>query len=283
VMTTKRETTSAAGKLVMKADRQEASADGEDVVMFAVEVQDPRGRLVPMTDNVVQFRVSGPGKLIGVGNGDPTDHESDKGTVRKAFCGYCMALVQSAKTAGSITVDAASPGLTSASVTITSKEVPLRPQVAVWEREVPKGPGITGLWRPIVGSGGATGQPASFVGNGTMLFTLRQDGNKLSGNLEGTGGGFFGMSDAGIPITDGKVDGKNVYFKAGNNTYSGTLEGDQIELQRTVDPGSALPRVEEPTGPRPAVGPPPDGSDPSRSPNVRFPSSIPVVLHRVER
>jgi beta-galactosidase len=283
MMTVKRETTGAAAKLVMKTDRQEASADGEDVVTFAVEVQDAQGRLLPITDNVVKFRVSGAGKLIGVGNGDPTDHESDKGTVRKAFSGYCMALVQSAKTAGSITVEAASPGLTSASVTIAAKEVALRPQVATWEREVPKGPGITGLWRPIAGSGGATGQLALFASNGTMLFTLRQDGNKLTGSVESTGGGFFGGSDAGITITDGKVDGKNVYFKAGNNTYSGTLEGDQVELQRTVELGSALPRAEEPTGPRPAIGPPPDGSDPSRSPNARFQSSIQVVLHRVER
>jgi beta-galactosidase len=281
VMTTKRETTSAPAKLVMRADRREASADGEDVVMFAVEVQDAQGRVVPITDNVVNFRVSGAGKLIGVGNGDPTDHESDKGTVRKAFCGYCMALVQSAKTAGSITVEAASPGLTSASVTIAAKEVALRPQMGTWKREVPMGPGITGLWRPIAGSGGATGLPAS--GNGTMLFTLRQDGNTLTGSMEGAGGGFFGGSDAGVPITDGKVDGRNVYFKAGNNTYSGTLEGDQIELQRTAGTGLTLPRAEEPAGPRPAVGPPPDGSDPSRSPNTRFPSSIPVVLLRVER
>jgi beta-galactosidase len=270
VMTTKRETTSAATKLVMKADRQEASADGADVVMFAVEVQDAQGRVVPITDNVVDFRVSGAGKLIGVGNGDPTDHESDKGTVRKAFCGYCMALVQSAKTAGSITVEATSPGLTSASVTIATKEVALRPQVGTWKREVPMGSGLTGLWRPI-------------AGNGTMLFTLRQDGNKLTGSVEGGGGGFFGGSDAGIPITDGNVDGKNIYLKAGNNAYSGTLEGDQIELQRTVETAPALPRTEEPTGPRPAVGPPPDGSDPSRNPNTRFPSSISVVLHRVER
>jgi beta-galactosidase len=283
VMTAKRETTSAGAKLVMKADRQEASANGEDVVMFAVEVQDAQSRVVPITDNVVNFRVSGAGKLIGVGNGDPTDHESDKGTVRKAFGGYCMALVQSAKTAGSITVEAASPGLTSASVTIAAKEVALRPQVGTWKREVPKGPGITGLWRPIAGSGGTTGLPVSFVGNGTMLFTLRQDGNKLTGSVEGTAGGFFGGSDPGIPIADGKVDGKSVYFKAGNNAYSGTSEGDQIELQRTVELGVASPRAEEPTGPRPAVGPPPDGSDPSRSPNSRVPSSVPVVLHRVER
>ena len=278
VMTAKRETTEAPAKLLMKADRQEASADGEDVVMFAVEVQDAQGRVVPVTDNVVKFRVSGAGKLIGVGNGDPTNHESDKGPLRKAFCGYCMALVQSGKAAGSITVEAESPGLTSASVTIAAKQVALR-QVATWEREIPKGSGITGLWRPIAGLGGATAS----VGSGTMLFTLRQHGNKLTGSLEGTGGGFFGGSDAGLPITDGKVDGKNVYFKAGNNTYSGTLEEDQIELQRTVDPGLAPPRAEEPTGPRPAIGPPPDGSDPSKNPNARIPSSIPVILHRVER
>jgi beta-galactosidase len=281
VMTTKRETTNAAAKLVMKADRQELSADGEDVAMFAVEVQDAQGRVMPITENVVNFRVSGAGKLIGVGNGDPTDHESDKGTIRKAFCGCCMALVQSAKTAGSITVEATSPGLTSASITIAAKEVALRPQVGIWKREAPVGPGITGLWRPI--AGGATGLPASVVGNGTMLFTLRQNGNNLTGSVEGGGGGFFGGGDAGVPITDGKVDGSKVYFKAGNNTYSGTLEGGQIELQRTVGSGITSSRAEEPAEPRPAVGPPPDGSDPSRNPNSRVPSSISVVLHRVER
>jgi len=283
VMTAKRETTSAATKLVMKADRQEVSADGEDVAMFTVEVQDAQGRVLPMTDNVVKFRVSGAGKLIGVGNGDPTDHESDRGAVRKAFCGYCMAIVQSGKGAGSITVEAESAGLTSATVTIAAKEVALRPQVAPWKREVPVGPGLTGLWRPIAGSGSATGLLAIFAGDGATVFTLRQDGNKLTGTMEGGGGGFFGGSDAAIPITDGKVDGKSVYFKAGNNTYSGSLEGDQIELQRTVELGFSLAQPETPTGPRPAVGPPPDGSDPSRSPNMRPQTSIPVVLHRVEQ
>ena len=50
---------------------------------------------------------------------------------------------------GKITVEATSPGLTPASVTITAKGVTLRPQVALWNREVPAGSGITGLWRPI--------------------------------------------------------------------------------------------------------------------------------------
>src|SRR5208283_6079877 len=84
VMTAKRETTGPAAKLVMNADRKEISADGEDVAMFAVEVHDAQGRVAPIADNQVTFTVSGEGKLIGVGNGDPTCHESDKGPSRRA-------------------------------------------------------------------------------------------------------------------------------------------------------------------------------------------------------
>ncbi|HMD99375.1 MAG TPA: beta-galactosidase GalA [Terriglobia bacterium] len=283
VMTVKRETTEPAATLVMKADRSDVSADGEDVAMFAVEVHDAQGRVVPIADNEVAFRVSGEGKLIGTGNGDPTNHESDKGTSRKAFCGLCMAVVQSTKTAGSITVEAASPGLAPASVTIAANAATLRPQVAVWEREIPVGAGITGLWRPIPATGEANGLLAMLLGGSDTVFSLRQDGNTLTGTVEGTGGGFFGGGDAPAPITEGKVDGNNVSFKAGNSTYAGTLKGDQIELQRTIDFGFRLPRpAEVPAGSRPAIGPPPDGSDPSLGGGFGRPPSR-LILHRVRR
>jgi len=284
VMTAKRETTGAAARLVMHADRREISADGEDVAMFAVEVQDAQGRAVPVTDNVVTFRVSGNGKLIGVGNGDPTDHESDKSASRNAFSGLCMAVVQSTKTAGSLNVEATSPGLAPASVTIAAKAVTLRPQVAVWEREVQMGSGITGLWRPAPGAGGVSGMLAFLVGDGTTVFSLRQDGNNLTGSVEGTGGGFFGGSDAPIPIVEGKVDGKSISFKAGNSTYSGTLKEDQLELLRKIDFSRWLSRIpKEPAGPRPAIGPPPDGSDPSFNLPANIPPGIPIILRRVQR
>src|SRR6478672_11057098 len=109
--------------------------------------------MVPITDNVVPVLVSGAGRLLGVGNGDPTDHESDIGNVRKAFSGLCMALIQGDKNAGEITVEAESPGLTGAKVSIPAKAVKLRPQVAVWQREIPKGSGVTGLWRPVKAKG----------------------------------------------------------------------------------------------------------------------------------
>jgi beta-galactosidase len=282
-MTAKRETTGAAAKLALSVDRREVNADGEDVAFFAVEVQDAQGRVVPITDNEVVFKVSGAGKLIGTGNGDPTNQEPDKGTSRKAFCGYCMGIVQSGKTAGSITVEAVSSGLSGASVTIDAKTVSLRPQVPVWERKAPVGSGITGLWRPVPGVG-VTGLMGFLVGDGSTVFSLSQEGSSLTGSVEGLGGGWFGGSDTPTPIGEGKVDGNNISFKAGNSVYEGTLKDGQLDLLRKIDFGHWLSRMpKEPTGPRPAIGPPPDGSDPSFNLPHDIPPGIPIVLRRVQR
>jgi beta-galactosidase len=274
VVTTTRETTGPAAKLALTADRQEVSADGEDVAMFAVEVKDSHDRYVAIADNQVTFRVSGSGRVIGVGNGDPASHEPDPGNSRKAFSGLCMALVQSNKAAGTITVEATSPGLTPASVTISAKAVKLRPQAAVWERAVPAGEGITGLWRP--------------AGGASQLFTFEQRGSALTGTVEG--GGFFGGGgDTPMAIEAGKVDGANISFSAANISYTGTLQGDAIELHRTGGgfPGGRGGRgaPAEPAGPRPAIGPPPDGTDPSRGiGGGRGPQTpAPTVLHRAKR
>jgi beta-galactosidase len=291
VATAKRETAGRAAKLVLTADRKAISADGEDVAIFAVEVQDAQGRYMPLADNQVSFRVSGQGDVAGVGNGDPASHESDKGSSRKAFCGLCMAVVQSRKAAGEITVEASSPGLTPASVTISANAVKLRPQVAVWEREVPAGEGITGLWRTAPAT--AAGPGGGFGGGGGQVFTFRQNGNALTGNVEGGGGGRGGGGgDRPVAIEAGKVDGAAISFSAAGITYTGTLKGDAIELQRTGGPtggrggrGAAA----EPAGPRPAIGPPPDGSDPSSAAFAglgrgRGPQTpAPLVLQRAKR
>jgi beta-galactosidase len=284
VMTAKRETVGSAARLALTVDRDRISADGEDVAMFTVEVQDAQGRTVPVADNEVSFRVTGEGRIIGAGNGDPTSHESDKGSSRKAFSGFCMALVESTKEAGNITVEVTSPGLAPATVTIAAQAVKLRPQVAVWGREVPAGPGITGFWRPdpaavdVGGYGGTAG-----------VFTFRQDGNILSGSVEGASGRWgWGGSETPVAIQNGKVDGATCSFRAGSFTYTGTLKGDVIELQRAGGParrGRGAPG--EPAGTRPAIGPPPDGSDPSSEEFVglgrgaRTPAAI--TLHRARR
>ena len=283
VLTTQRTTTGSAAKLVMTADRSAVNADGEDVAMFAVAVHDAQGRVVPLADNEVTFRISGPGRIIGVGNGDPTDHSPDKGTSRRAFSGLCMALVQSTKQAGSITLQAASPGLVSATVTITARETSLRPQVAVFRREVPSGSGVTGLWRPLPEEGESNELLSFLIGAGSTIFTLRQNGSSLTGTVEGGGGGFLSGGEVPLAIEDGKIDGSSISFKAGSSTYTGTIAADRIRLERRIELPFHRPSPVTPTGPQPAIGPPPDGSDPSINRSWRLPDSIPVVLRRVER
>ena len=278
VMSARRDTTGPAVKLVLRADRTSISADGEDVAMFAVEVQDAQGRTVPITDNLVTFRVSGPAKLIGVGNGDPTDQASDKGSARKAFSGFCMALVQSTKAAGSITVEASSPGLTAASVAVSSAQVELRPQVQPWQRSIPSGSGVTGLWR--VQPDAAAGALGGFLGT-PQLFTLTQEGGKLTGTMEGLGG-FFGGDDSPVPIVDGAVNGDHIQFKSGMNAFEGKINGDRMELNRSINIPFAMPKPGTDAN-RPAIGPAPDESDPSIDFAGMAGTPLRVVLKRSDR
>jgi beta-galactosidase len=94
-----------------------------------VEVVDAKGRTVPTASNEISFEVAG-GRLIGVGNGDPSCHESDKGTKRSAFNGLCMAIVQATKQSGQITVTASADGLKGASAVIQAQAAKLRPAVS---------------------------------------------------------------------------------------------------------------------------------------------------------
>ena len=126
VLTEKRETTGAPANLVLRPDRQKISGDGEDLSVIAVEVHDAQGRIMPVASNEVTFEITGAGKLIGVGNGDPSCHESDKGNKRSAFNGLCMAFVQANKQPGEIRVVASANGLEGASTIIQAEAAKLR-------------------------------------------------------------------------------------------------------------------------------------------------------------
>lgn len=106
-----RETTGSPAALRLLPDRSTIRGDGEDVSMVRVEVIDDAGRVVPIASNRVEFSVSGAGRLLGVGNGDPSCHESDKAPRRSAFNGLCMAIVQTDVAAGEIVILAEAEGL----------------------------------------------------------------------------------------------------------------------------------------------------------------------------
>jgi beta-galactosidase len=121
ICTQRIETTGAPVALRVTADRTELSADGCDVSHLTVEVLDAQGRLVPTADSRVRFAVEGAGRLIGVDNGDPADHDSPKGDNRKALAGLCLGIVQSLKEGGDITVTVSAEGLEQAQVMLSSR------------------------------------------------------------------------------------------------------------------------------------------------------------------
>ncbi len=134
VLTEKRETTGAAAAIKLSADRMEIDADGEDVAVIRVEGLDKQGRIDPIAHNLLRFKISGQGALIGVGNGDPNCQESDKEPVRSLFNGLAQIIVQSTKEPGEIRIEAVKEGwdgpeLTPFKLAIKTRRAELRPQI----------------------------------------------------------------------------------------------------------------------------------------------------------
>ena len=67
--------------------------NGRDAAMLRAEVVDVTGVPVPTATNLISFRVTGPGKVLGVGNGDPSSHERDKASARRAFGGLVRCII----------------------------------------------------------------------------------------------------------------------------------------------------------------------------------------------
>ncbi|WP_246188190.1 beta-galactosidase GalA [Paenibacillus tengchongensis] len=105
-------------RIALFPDRQEGRADGSDTIPVRVAVLDRQGHIVPTADNEIRFEVTGAGKLLGVGNGNPSSHEADKSTLRRAFNGWCLALIQTSSEEGAIQLKAVSAGLAGAETVI---------------------------------------------------------------------------------------------------------------------------------------------------------------------
>lgn len=132
VMTTKRETTGAPETIRLSADRSEIDADGEDIAIVRVEVLDSAGRPVPTADNLIKFKITGVGILLGVGNGDPNCQESEQKPMRSLFNGLAQVIVQGTNKPGAIVVEAYTedfpgPKLPTARLSISTRKVRPRP------------------------------------------------------------------------------------------------------------------------------------------------------------
>ena len=125
ILTKTIETTKAAHKTVLKADRTILTADGRDLAVVTIEVQDEKGRIVPDACPVLTFEIEGDARILGAGNGDPMYMGEDHPKRQEcrtfsipAFNGLAQLLVQSTETAGSIRLSCTSEGLKTSTLQI---------------------------------------------------------------------------------------------------------------------------------------------------------------------
>jgi beta-galactosidase len=133
ILRTAIETTDEPVRVMLSADRDRIDAEGGDLSVVTVSAVDPRGRLVPLADNDVTFDVTGPGRIIGVGNGDPSSHEADTFASRadgeatwhrRLFHGLAQVIVQSTGEAGDIRLRVSAKGLGGSVVVVRAGKTP---------------------------------------------------------------------------------------------------------------------------------------------------------------
>ena len=112
------ETTGAPARISLTADRPVIQADNRDVTVCNIELQDKKKRFVPTACNDLTITVSGPVRILGVGNGDPAYQaterpaDADARTYQvKAFNGLAQVLLQSTGEAGEATLTVVSENL----------------------------------------------------------------------------------------------------------------------------------------------------------------------------
>ena len=133
ILTETIETTQPAAQIVMKTDRQTISADGRDVAVVTVEIQDKKGRIVPDACPLLSFQLEGDARIIGAGNGNPAyrgcDHPDNQDCKKfqiHAFNGLAQLLIQSNKNASPLVVSCSSGDLRASRLNIVLSALPQR-------------------------------------------------------------------------------------------------------------------------------------------------------------
>jgi beta-galactosidase len=109
-------------QLKLTADRVQLKADGQDLSYITVELSDASGVRNSKAENLVKFKIEGPGTIVGVGNANPVSLESNQQPQRKAWLGRCLVIVKSDNQPGKIILKATTEAVAGpASIELISK------------------------------------------------------------------------------------------------------------------------------------------------------------------
>ena len=110
-------TTGPATAVRLVPERAAITARRDDLAYVAIEVVDAAGRVVPDAVVPVTLAVGGVGRLLATGNGSSSDPASFQAPLRRTYRGRALAICR-AQAAGSLTLTATAPGLTTATVMV---------------------------------------------------------------------------------------------------------------------------------------------------------------------
>lgn len=105
--------------LVVSANTDRLSADGDDLAYLTVKVADKDGNTVPTDNRRVKFNVTGAGTFEATANGDPTSVLPFQKPEMDLFSGAATAIVRSGNQPGEITFTVTAKGVKPATYTIT--------------------------------------------------------------------------------------------------------------------------------------------------------------------
>jgi beta-galactosidase len=223
------ETTGPAVGLKLGPDRPSVAGDGWDALPVTVEAVDSEGRVVPTADPLAKFTISGPGKIVGLGNGDPTCHEPEKGDSHSLFNGYAQVIVQTqANGSGPLDLRASAEGLASADTTIQVVATPEHPFVPVL--------------LPLFTLNKWTMSPVTTLAPDPNQAVSENDMNSWtpvqSGNLQTFTAGSFAMYRAKFePYAEIEDDGGTILFHKLRGKATIWLDGKQIGTKPGSDEG----------------------------------------------
>lgn len=103
-LSARRETTGPATEIRLVSHRNFVVANGEDLAILKASAVDEHGREVPTADHRVVLKITGPGRIIGVGNGNPNCQDAEKADNCALFNGLAQFLIQATKQTGKIEI-----------------------------------------------------------------------------------------------------------------------------------------------------------------------------------
>ena len=106
-------------KINLIPDRKSLGVTFDEVANIEIQLVDENGTVVPTAADLLQFTVTGPGKIIGVDSGNVTSTEPFQASERKAYQGRALAILR-ATAPGKLTLTANAAGLPPATLELTA-------------------------------------------------------------------------------------------------------------------------------------------------------------------